>query len=102
MKQDKNNIEKILQSLDGIGRADAPDFFYTRLQARMENELLEDPARPFLLRPVFLTICLMLILTINIFTLTQINQGGSSFNKQAPATIETFAKEYNIDNAELY
>jgi hypothetical protein len=102
MQQDKNNIEKILQSLDGIGRADVPDFFYTRLQASMENELLQEPKRPFLLRPVFLTACLLLILTINIFTLTQINYGHSSFNKQVPATIETFAKEYNINNAELY
>jgi hypothetical protein len=102
MKQDKNNIEKILQSLDGIGSADVPDFFYIRLQARMENELLQEPKQPFLLRPVFLTTCLLLILTVNIFTLRQINSTGSRFQKQAPATIESFSKKYNIDNSQLY
>ena len=31
--------EEILNSLDGIHRAKAPAFFYSRLRARMENEL---------------------------------------------------------------
>ena len=38
-KQDK--IEQILQSLDANQRASAPDFFYTRLKARMESNGLK-------------------------------------------------------------
>ena len=102
MKQDKNNIEKILQSLDGIGKADVPAYFYTRLQARMEKELLQQTKRPFILQPVFLTTCLLLILTINIYTLKQLKSQDGNTQKQTPASIELFSKEYNINNTQLY
>lgn len=36
----ENKVKSTLESLEGISPAEAPDFFYTRLQARMEAELL--------------------------------------------------------------
>jgi hypothetical protein len=68
----------------------------------MEKELLQERKRPFLLRPVFLTTCLLLILGINIYTLKQLKSQYSTAQKQAPASIELFSKEYNIDNTQLY
>ena len=52
MNPEKNKkIEEILGSLDGIKKAPAPDFFYTRLKAKMEAGLLPKKSRPLILRP---------------------------------------------------
>jgi hypothetical protein len=36
-KSTREEIEKMLQSIDGINKAEMPPFFYTRLQARIDN-----------------------------------------------------------------
>ena len=39
MNNEQNKkVEDILSSLDGVQKAVAPDFFYTRLKARMEKQ----------------------------------------------------------------
>lgn len=95
MPQDKDQTDNILQSLDGISKLKAPDFFYTRLQARMEKELLASPALPLLLRPAFLNACLALVLVVNLATLASGNKDVEQAKKQE-APIERFATEYNM------
>ena len=65
-----NRIEELLSSLDGIKRAAAPDFFYTRLRARMEQGLTpKNTSRNWVLRPVYIVSALFLVLALNIFVL---------------------------------
>ncbi|MBU9937686.1 MAG: hypothetical protein KTQ13_13610, partial [Ferruginibacter sp.] len=45
--------ERILKSLDGLQRSSAPDFFYTRLLGKMQNE--PEKKQALVLRPVFIT-----------------------------------------------
>ena len=59
-----NRSERILSSLDGLQKDIAPDFFYTRLIGRMQNELPEKKSR-LLLRPAVLTISLSVFLFLN-------------------------------------
>ena len=52
MNTERNKqAEEIINSLDGVKRASAPDFFYTRLKARMEKGLDPGYRRSWVLRP---------------------------------------------------
>ena len=66
MKDERNSrINSILESADGVVRATAPDFFYTRLKARMEREMQEPIRANWILRPAFALIILGLLLSVN-------------------------------------
>lgn len=64
-KYDEAAIEQILQSLDTVQRAQAPDFFYTRLSARIEQVA----TAPVIRRPALVLSALILMLCMNIFVL---------------------------------
>lgn len=88
--------EEILNSLDGVSRATAPDFFYTRLQARMEKELLKKSQRPWILRPAFAIATLALILIINAAVIFQGNR--SSEPTTTEADFSSIATEYSFND----
>ena len=98
---DKNNTDRILNSLDGLQRAEVPDHFYARLRGRMERELLRESRPALLLRPAFLAISLVVILVCNIVVLKQ-SASPVVHSNNAPATINNFATEYNLDNEMVY
>ncbi len=100
-----NNEKKILNSLTGLQKAAAPDFFYTLLLGRMQQEI-EPKARPvFFLRPVFITGALMLVLLVNIFSIVNFNkipQQKAGQPSTKPSTLESFAEAYNMNTASVY
>ena len=101
MIQDKNKkIEEILGSLDNIGKAAVPDFFYTRLKAKMESlqEQKAVPARRSLvLRPVFALTALAAILVINAFVLLQRNSSAET-NPTDVESFQSIAAEYSLND----
>ncbi len=97
--------DKILNSLNGLQKSMAPDFFYTRLIGRMQNELPEKRSRPLLLKPVMLTISLSVVLVLNIVALTKLNQQPGAkkiLNPNETATIQSFANAYNLTAETVY
>ena len=64
--QVSDHIDQCLNSLDQVKRATAPPFFYTRLRARMDNQVLEVD-KDFQLRPVFVLTLMILLLLVNTF-----------------------------------
>ncbi len=100
-----NRAEKILNSLDGLQKAEVPDFFYTRLAGRMQNEI-EIKRKPFfLLRPAFITTLLLVVLIINIISLTRLDKKPVQkdiVKTNKPATIESFAEAYNMQTESPY
>ena len=106
MKNNLSNerIEKIMGSLDGVHKAEAPDFFYTRLSGKMQiNE--EDRKPFFLLRPAFITTVLSVLLIINVISLLKIDKTAEQYSTakaDKPATIESFAKAYNLNTGSVY
>lgn len=105
MKEIFNKQEELLDAFDGIRPAEVPPYFYTRLKARMENELEERKEPFFLLRPVFLTASLSFLLIVNVLFLIQLYSGqhGSSIKqKNNRATIESFSDAYGLNTQSLY
>ena len=95
-----NRTERILKSLDGFQKAAAPDFFYTRLVGKMQHKT-EPQKKPFiLLRPVFITAALSLVLIINIVSLTRLNKQPMQTKKGAG--IESFAEAYGMNTETVY
>jgi hypothetical protein len=72
MSIDSNNdsrIDAVLNSLEGIQRAKAPDFLYTRLKGRMEQEFDQGgPLGRWLTRPVLALTIAAIVLIVNATT----------------------------------
>jgi hypothetical protein len=73
-KRNKQQVEEILGSLDSRQKATAPDFFYTRLKARMDKEHVKEP-RSWILRPAYAIGAMGLVLVFNAAVL--LNTTGS-------------------------
>jgi len=105
MKERFNKQEELLNAFEGMQPAEVPPYFYTRLRARMENELENRKEPFFLLRPVFLTTSLSLLLIVNVLFLIQLHPGRDDSpvkQKNNRATIESFSEAYNLNTTSLY
>jgi hypothetical protein len=76
MSIDSNNnsrkIDAVLDSLDGVQRAQAPGFLYTRLQSRMEQEFDQGgPIGRWLTKPVLALTIAAIILVVNATTIVK-------------------------------
>ncbi len=93
----ENRIDEILNSLDGCTQATVPDFFYTRLKARMEKEVAPAARTSWMLRPAYAFAGMAIILLINV--LAVFNQPGTEDNT-ATSEVDTFqslASEYRLN-----
>ena len=106
MNMEKNKrIEEILSGLDGVQRASAPEFFYTRLKARMEKGFEPAVPRKRLLYPVYALAAVILIMFINaaILVTKQNSAGSDTASLNETETLQSIAAEYNInDVSSLY
>ena len=101
MKTDYNKkADEILSSLDNIQKAVAPDFFYTRLRARMEKESEVPATRSWILRPVYTFAALVIVLLVNAFVLFKENGANQTTTTVDP--MQSIAAEYNLNDNSLY
>jgi len=103
MNNEKNKkIEEILGSLDHHPRTPAPDFFYTRLKARMEKKHEKNTRRSWVLRPAFAFTVLVSVLLVNAAVILRT---GSSEDIAVTDTdaMQSIAAEYSLDeNSSVY
>ena len=101
MKDERNRrIDSILESADGVVQATAPDFFYTRLRARMEREMQEPIKSNWILRPAFAVIILGLLLTVNSYLIFNRSQQQSA--QKFPGEneyMQSLAMEYKLQES---
>ena len=99
----EERIESIMESLDGLQHAVAPDFFYTRLKGKMQPAA--EKKTIFILRPAFITATLAMLFIVNVVSLLQTDKApkqDSSVVYSKPATIESFAAAYNMNTTTVY
>lgn len=92
-----------MNSLDGIQKAVAPDFFYTRLKARMEKGHDSVVSKSWMLRPVYAIAALIGVLLVNVAVIIN----GQNESKDAVADsdmLQSVAAEYvlNDNSTNLY
>ncbi len=97
--------DKILNSLNGLQKTKAPDFFYTHLIGKMQQQFIVEKRVSFSLRPVFSTLILCILIGINIFSLTQFSKKTSTkffHQTNQSVTIDVFAAAYNMNAETIY
>lgn len=97
MKQiSEQQFEDDIKIISNLKSTDAPDFFYTRLKARMDKELIKNNIS-IPLKPILVICVLTLFLFINSL---MIEKDSNTINNNSDQNIEAFAAAYdqNISN----
>ena len=97
MKNINKQIEETLNSLDGVNRAEPRPFFYTRLEARMENEssistYAVRKLKPALLIPMLA--CSLLLSVASVYTVLSYDTQDSSLSSK-----DAFIQEYGLNES---
>jgi hypothetical protein len=103
MKIESNKkVEEILSSLDGCQRVSAPDFYYTRLRARMEGR--SGKSYNWILRPIYVVAALLLLLIVNTIVLLKgQNETSTTASDNLEVIQQSIAAEYSLnDNNSMY
>lgn len=88
----EKKINQTLNSLEGLGKAEASPFFYTRLEAKMEQQLLPaSSSLTFLGEFRWSVAALSLFMIMNITSLFFLT-GTDTASEEA--SLETFSQEY--------
>ena len=98
----KRNPEDILNSLNDAKRAGAPDFFYTRLKARMERELINNRNRSWIIRPAYAFAALAFVLLVNAFVLLQNNETVTDTGTTDTDYTQSIAADYSLNDNNIY
>ena len=101
-KDIEKDIEAVLGSMDGAGRATPDEFFYTRLQARLQQEKpgMLERLTAFIARPSVAITGIALILLIN--GVAMVKQWYTTPVKVEQASLQAFADEYNLSVVTIY
>lgn len=101
MQKIDKNIDALLESLNGIQRANAPDFFHTRLIAKLERDQPSTKSRTwgFILKPLPALAVLGCLIALNIYTLTAMMGNTSRSSATQQEGIMSFASEYDLYNS---
>lgn len=105
MNTEKDQItEEILNSLDGVKRVSPPDFFYTRLKAKMEKGPVAPILKRRVLYPAYVLSALFLVLLVNAAVVfTKNNSTGDNISATETETLQSIAAEYSPgDVSSLY
>ncbi|WP_018630279.1 hypothetical protein [Niabella aurantiaca] len=92
MKQ-QDHIETILNSFDGIQRAESRPFMYTRVRARLSEESnFWTRTSSIIAKPVVAICCLVSVVTVNVYLIIKAN------NEQNTETVAAGAESDILQN----
>lgn len=107
--EDKNNInneiESTLNSLDHIGRAEVSPYFYTRLEAKLQQRKLsvfDSFLQQLLNRPAVAVSMLTVFLVLNIIAIKGVSSAENASPTRSASPLQNFATEYNMNTTSVY
>jgi len=96
----ERRIEETLNSLDGMHRAEANPFLYTRIQARLSGrKSVLDSVINFAGRPVFAVVILFVVLVTNISVMMQSTSASDQTTEQSQLAV---ADQYSNNISGLF
>lgn len=99
----QKELDTILNSLDGISRAEIPAFFYTRLQPRMKKRAAGDGRFwKMLTKPAVSLLTLSLLVVLNIAAIHFFTKSGQTVSPGETSAIQNFANEYDLGITSVY
>jgi hypothetical protein len=102
-QQIEQEIDKTLESLDGIQRAVANPYLFTRIKASLQKQdkSFWELATGLIARPVFAIATILLIIVINLTLFFQ-SQGRQTSTTTGQEGEQLFASEYNLSGSTIY
>jgi hypothetical protein len=91
----QREVEKTLLSLEGLSRAEANPFLFTRIKARMQRETAWEKITSFISRPVIAITALVLVMAINGWAVFGSEENTSAQTNESIA-VSDIADEYNL------
>ncbi len=98
----QEEIEKIVQSMDGLSRAEISPFFYTRLQARIDNAPPSNTIWSVIMKPAVSLVTLSLLLILNIAAIRYYSTTSKQTTSEKFSPIQKFAEEYDLSASPAY
>lgn len=95
----KREVNDTLHSLDKIERARTDDFFFGRLEARLDYDRQSAPSRATLAYTVA-AFCLLIL--FNVLTVLHYQQSLETVETEQQQNLEAFADEYNLEIPTIY
>ncbi len=103
-------IDDTLNSINDIQRAEMPPFFYTKLQARLQQQnssnFWENLLSSLSVKPAYTVAILMVFVILNvaaISTLVSDNNLNNNIPKSAQeASLQSFVQDYNLSVSTIY
>lgn len=98
-------IEEIMRSFDAMKKASPRPFFFTRLEARMQNQKsIWDEISSFVAKPMVAFACICLVLIINaVVIFSSSKSSNSTINSVSQQNSElATADEYNLVSSNFY
>ena len=90
----QQEIERTLQSLDGVKRAEANPFLFTRIKARMaKKDSPWERTFSFISKPAIAMAIVLLVMTVNGWALLGSNSNNTISDS---ANVSELANEYNV------
>jgi hypothetical protein len=102
-EQIQKEIEQTLQSLDGVQRATANPFLFTRIKARMQKPASGwERVYTFIARPVVAIAVVVLVMAVNGWAIFNSGNENSNGDNNETATVPVFVNDYqavaSVDN----
>jgi len=102
MKKDIQDIEKILNSFDGIQTAEVKPFFHTRVMARLEKETAAENTWMPVRKPVWVIAVLSCLLMANMYLIFQQIKQTKTTDTSETSSLQNFASEYHLNETTNY
>lgn len=107
MKTNKDDIvnkevEKTLHALDGLKPLTTDDFFYARLEQRLQKKPQKAILHSLLPRFTMAAAAAVLLLFLNVFSIIEYSQSQSINNESRDDLLEAIADEYIPEPVMLY
>lgn len=97
----QQEVEKTLQSLDGVQRAEANPYLFTRIKARMQKNTSWERISSFVSRPVIAFATLLLVMIINAFVVLSSDNDNNEGNGTEIAVTD-IAEDYKLATSTNY
>ena len=102
MKKSVQDIENILNSFDGMQRAEVKPFFHTRVMARLEKETEAENSWMPVRKPVWIIAILSFLFLTNIYLIFQHVKQTKTSSSSETSSLQSFASEYHLNSTTNY
>ena len=93
----QQEIEQTLQCLDGVKRAEANPFLFTRIKARMNKKAnVWERTFSFISKPAIAVTIVVLVMAVNGWALWDNSGSAASETVAADTNVSELANEYNV------